>query len=504
MDFFNNIALGSQVAFDPFNILFCFIGVFIGTVIGLLPGIGALSTISLLLPLTFYMDPTTAIIMLAGIFYGAQYGGSTASILLNMPGTATNAITCLDGYPMAQQGRAGVALAMTTIASFVGGTLAILILMFLAPVVANMAYSFGAAEYFAIMVFGLVAASTLSSGSPVKSLAMVVVGLVLGGVGMDIYSGTLRFQFGYNELAEGISLVALVMGLFGVAEILNNLVLGSTDHPRVVNVSLKALMPTREDIRKSGMPMMRGTGIGAFIGMLPGAGPTIASFMAYAMEKRVSRTPEIFGKGAVEGITAPESANNAAVQTAFVPTLSLGIPGDPIMAVLLGALVIHGITPGPGLVLDQPGLFWGLIMSFWLGNLILLLLNLPLIGVFVQILKIPYRALYVGMLFLMCIGVFTVRSSVFDVYLMIGFGALGFLMLLGRFPAAPLLLGFVLGPMIEENLRRALLIGRGDLTALVSSGISATFLALSLVMLLLPVLRPLWRKARANVPTGAP
>ncbi|QKV19023.1 tripartite tricarboxylate transporter permease [Oricola thermophila] len=502
MDIFHNIALGSQVAFAPGNMLFCFVGVLVGTVIGLLPGIGALSTISLLLPLTFYMDPTTAIIMLAGIFYGAQYGGSTASILLNMPGTATNAITCLDGYPMAQQGRAGVALAMTTIASFVGGSLAIIVLMLLAPLIAAFAYEFGAAEYFAIMVFGLVVASSLSSGSRIKSLSMVVVGLLFGGVGMDIYSGTLRYQFGFNELAEGVSLVALVMGLFGVAEILNNLVLGSANHPRVTSVSLKALMPTREDVRKSIMPMLRGTGIGNFIGMLPGAGPTIASFLAYAVEKRVSRTPEVFGKGAVEGITAPESANNASVQAAFVPTLSLGIPGDPIMAVLLGALVIHGITPGPGLVLDQPQLFWGLIMSFWLGNLMLLLLNLPLIGVFVSILKIPYRALYVGMLFLICIGVYTVRASFFDVYLMIGFGALGFLMMLGGFPAAPLLLGFVLGPMIEENLRRALLIGRGDPLALVSSPISSTFLGLAVVMLVLPILRPLATRFRVAKPAA--
>lgn len=494
MDLFSNIALGTQVAFSPSNILFCFVGVFVGTVIGLLPGIGALSTISLLLPLTFYMDPTTAIIMLAGIFYGAQYGGSTASILLNIPGTATNAITCLDGYPMAKQGRAGVALAMTSVASFVGGSLAILLLMVLAPLIASFAYEFGAAEYFAIMIFGLVVASTLSSGSKIKSLAMVVVGLILGVVGMDIYSGQLRYQFGFMQLAEGVSLVALVMGLFGVAEILNNLVLGNTDHPRVTTVSLKALLPTRDDLRRSVLPMLRGTGIGSFIGMLPGAGPTIASFLAYAIEKRVSRTPEIFGTGAVEGISAPESANNASVQAAFVPTLSLGIPGDPIMAVLLGALIIHGITPGPGLVLDQPEMFWGLIMSFWIGNLMLLLLNLPLIGLFVSILKIPYRALYVGMLFLMCIGVYTVRANIFDIYLMIGFGVLGFAMMVGGFPAAPLLLGFVLGPMIEENLRRALLIGRGDVAVLVGSPISATFIALTGLMLVLPALKPLKRR----------
>lgn len=494
MDLFNNIVLGSQVALAPSNILFCFVGVFVGTVIGLLPGIGALSTISLLLPLTFYMDPTTAIIMLAGIFYGAQYGGSTASILLNIPGTATNAITCLDGYPMAKNGRAGVALAMTSVASFVGGSLAIVLLMVLAPLIAQFAYRFGAAEYFAIMVFGLVVASSLSSGSRLKGLAMVVVGLILGGVGMDIYSGQLRYQFGFVQLAEGVSLVALVMGLFGVAEILNNLVLGNTDHPRVTTVSLKALLPDRDDLRRSVLPMLRGTGIGAFIGMLPGAGPTIASFLAYATEKRVSRTPEIFGTGAIEGVTAPESANNASVQAAFVPTLSLGIPGDPIMAVLLGALIIHGITPGPGLVLERPQLFWGLVMSFWLGNLLLLLLNLPLIGVFVSILKIPYRALYVGMLFLMCIGVYTLRANIFDIYLMIGFGLLGFAMMIGGFPAAPLLLGFVLGPMIEENLRRALLIGRGDLTVLVGSPISATFLGLTALILLLPAIGPLRRR----------
>lgn len=478
-----NLQSGFLVALQPENLLFCLIGVTLGTVIGLLPGIGALSTISILLPITFYMDPTSAIIMLAGVFYGAQYGGSTASILLNIPGTATNAITCLDGHPMAKQGRAGVALAITTWTSFIGGTFSILVLIFLAPVIARIALQFGAAEYFSIAVFGLIAASTLSPGSALKGLAMVVLGLVLGLVGMDINSGVQRFNLGILELSDGLNIVALAMGLFGVSEILINLLRSSGTPFSVDNVSFKSLFPTRQDVRDSTFPTIRGMFVGCLCGILPGVGPTIASFMAYATEKKVSRHPEKFGTGIVEGIAAPEAANNASVQSAFIPTLSLGIPGDSVMAVLLGALLIHGIIPGPTLVLDQPELFWGLIASFWIGNLILLLLNLPLIGVFVQILRIPYDALYIAMLFFICIGVFTIRNNVFDIFIVIIFGIIGTLMILGRYPAAPLLLGFLLGPMIEENMRRALLLSRGDAITFIDSPISAACMILSAVAL---------------------
>ncbi|MEO1987235.1 MAG: tripartite tricarboxylate transporter permease [Martelella sp.] len=476
---------GFVIALMPANLMFCFFGVTLGTVIGLLPGIGALSTISMLLPITFYMDPTAAIIMLAGVFYGAQYGGSTASILLNIPGTATNAVTCLDGHPMAKNGRAGVALAMTTIVSFAGGSFGVMMLVFLAPLIA------GVAEYFAIAVFGLIAASTLSPGSALKGLAMVVLGLILGLVGMDVTSGMKRYDFGLLPLSDGLNIVALAMGLFGVSEILVNL-LRAQDRPfNIGNISLRSLWPTRDDLRTAVKPSLRGMSIGSICGILPGIGPTIASFLAYATERRVSKHPEKFGTGIVEGISAPEAANNASVQTAFIPTLSLGIPGDSVMAVLLGALMIHGIVPGPGLVIEEPELFWGLIASFWIGNVILLILNLPFIGVFVQILRIPYDALYIAMLFFICLGVYTIRYNVFDIYIVILFGIIGTLMLLGRYPPAPLLLGFLLGPMVEENMRRALLLSRGNWTTFIDGPISGGCMLLSLAALIFALWTPL-------------
>jgi len=503
MDYLSAIQLGFATAFEWNNLVFCLVGVALGTVVGLLPGIGALSTISMLLPLTFYMQPTTAIIMLAGVFYGAQYGGSIASILLNIPGTATNAITCLDGYPLAKQGRAGVALAITTLSSFVGGSFAILVLMLVGPMLADVALAFGAPEYTAIMLFGLIAASTLSGGSMLKGLAMVVLGVALGTVGMDMNTGVQRFQFGMPELADGLSIVALAMGLFGVAEILVNLMRSDGSPFKVHDVTLRSLIPTKKDIQESTMPTVRGTLIGTVLGILPGTGATIASFMAYATEKRVSRTPGIFGKGAMAGIASPEASNNAAVQSAFIPTLSLGIPGDAVMAVMLGALMIHGIAPGPGLVNQHPELFWGLIASFWIGNVILLVLNLPFIGVFVRILKIPYDALYIAMLFFICVGVFSIRNSVFDIFIVLAFGIVGVFMILGRYPAAPLLLGFILGPMIEENMRRALLLSRGSFNVFLSTPVSATFMVLCLVTLVatagLPLVRRSIRKAASDV-----
>lgn len=483
MDTLQMLALGFEQALSPQALMFCFIGVSLGTFIGVLPGIGSLTTIALCLPLTFHLEPLLGLIMLAGIFYGAQYGSSTASILLNVPGSAPAAITCLDGYPLSRQGRAGVALFITTITSFIGGSFAIILLIFFAPVLAGFAISFSAADYFSIMILALIAASTLSVGSPVKGLAMVTLGLLMGLVGTDINSGQFRFTFGIPVLSDGINLVALAMGLFGVAEILNNLASGQTPEPLKETISLKHMLPTRDDLRAMRFSCLRGSMIGSFIGMLPGTGPTIATFMAYAGEKRLSKNPEKFGQGAIEGISAPEAANNASVQAAFIPTLTLGVPGDAIMAVMLGGLLIHGITPGPQLVTTDAALFWGVVASFWIGNLILLVLNLPLIGLWVRLLRIPYNFLFPAVLFLICIGVYSVNNSSVDVLLTLGFGVMGFFMNRFGYPSAPLLLGFVLGPLIEENFRRALVLSDSQLTTFIERPVSLVFLLLTAALL---------------------
>lgn len=492
MSVLESLQLGFATALLPHNLLMCLVGVTLGTVVGLIPGVGALTAISILLPVTYYLEPGTAIIMLAGIYYGAQYGGSTAAILMNMPGTPTHAVTCLDGYPMAKDGRAGPALFITTISSFIGGIFAITLMTFLAPVIAEFALSFQSAEYFAVMLFGLIAASTLSTGSPVKGLAMVALGVGLGLIGRDITSGQARFQFGFNELSDGVSLAALAMGMFGVAEILNNLTQRRKEPFKVGSISLKSLVPSLEEAKRSIMPTVRGTGIGSIAGILPGVGPTIAAFMSYALEKRVSKTPERFGHGAVEGVAAPEASNNASVQSAFIPTLSLGVPGDAIGAVLLAALMLHGIAPGPSLVTEQAPVFWGLIASFWIGNLILLVLNIPLIGLWVSILRIPYNFLYPAMLFFICIGVYSINFSTFDVFVVIFAGIFGFLLMRFGYPAAPLLLGFILGPMIEENLRRAMMVSRGDPMIFFNSTISLIFIVMSVGVIALTAWRA-WR-----------
>lgn len=483
MNILDGLLIGLQSAMDPVTLLYCFIGVFLGTLIGVLPGIGALATISLLLPITYHIPPTAAIVMLAGVYYGAQYGGSTASILLNLPGTPSSAVACLDGYPMARQGRAGVALFMTTIASFVGSMLGILILVLFAPSIAELGLKFGPAEYFAMMLLGLIAASTLASGSAAKGLSMVVLGLLLGTVGTDINSGAARFTYDIPELMDGISLVALAMGVFGISEVISSI--NQVRETEVKEkISMKTMTPTRADVKRSIMPMLRGTGIGSFFGALPGTGAAIASFMAYAVEKKVSKTPEMFGHGAIEGITAPEAANNAASQTSFVPTLSLGIPGDAVMALMLGALIIHGIQPGPLLMTQQPDLFWGLIVSFGIGNIMLMVLNLPLIGVWVAILRIPYRVLYPAILVFISLGTYSVHNNVFDIYMVAAVGAVGYVLSILRFEAAPLLLGFVLGPLMEENLRRALLLSRGDMMTFLDRPISAGFIGFCFVLVL--------------------
>ncbi len=489
MDLFADMAGGFAAAFSPQALLFCFIGVTVGTFVGVLPGVGAMAAVAICLPFTFYLEPMVALIMLAGIFYGAQYGSSTASILLNIPGTVTAAVTCLDGYPLTKQGRAGPALFITTVTSFVGGSIAILLLMGFAPLIAAFALRFSSAEYFAMMLLGLVAASTLSLGSPLKGLCMVVVGVALGIVGTDINTGTARFTFGILELSDGLSLVAVAMGLFGVAEILASVGQGRTVMVDPKSITLRSLIPTRRDIRESVMPTFRGTAIGSGIGALPGSGAIVATFMAYALEKRVSDNPSKFGRGAIEGIAAPEAANNAAVQAAFIPTLSLGIPGDALMAVLLGAMMIHGIVPGPQFITEHAVTFWGLVASFWIGNVLLLVLNIPLIGLWVRLLAIPYHLLYPAMLFFICIGVYSVNNNVFDIYTVIASGAVGYFMIRFQYPAAPLLLGFILGPLMEEHLKRALLISHGDFTVFVQRPISLAFIAVTVVLLLLPMRR---------------
>ncbi len=492
LDFLGNLRLGLETALSGEALLFCLLGVTVGTVVGVLPGLGALAAISLALPLTYYIEPTLALIMLAGIFYGAQYGGSTASILLNLPGTATAAVTCLDGYPLAQQGKALLALFVTAVNSFVGSSIAIILLMGFAPLIAEFALRFGSADYFSVILLGLVAASTLTLGSPIKALAMVVLGLALGQVGTDLNTGQFRYTFGIWELADGISLVALAMGLFGVAEIIANIGKPQPAARQIGRIRFRDMLPDRSQWRQIWRPTLRGSVIGSFVGALPGTGPGIASLMAYAAEKRLSKTPERFGRGALEGLSAPEAANNASVQAAFIPTLSLGIPGDAVVAVLLGAMILHGITPGPNLINDQPEMFWGLIMSFWVGNIMLLFLNIPLIGLWVRLLSIPYHLLYPGILIFICIGVYSADNNVFDIYVVLGFGIMGYLMRRFGFPATPVLLGFVLGPLLEEHFRRAMLLSHGDLTVFLQRPISAVFLCLSLIMLLsvfLPGLR---------------
>ncbi|MBU1314760.1 MAG: tripartite tricarboxylate transporter permease [Alphaproteobacteria bacterium] len=485
MDMFSNIALGLETALTPVNLLYCFLGVFLGTFIGVLPGIGALAAISMLFPITYHLEPTTALIMLAGIYYGTAYGGSTASILLNIPGTSSSVVTCLDGYPMAQQGRAGVALAMTAFGSFFGGVFGILVLSMFSPLISGYALTFGPAEYFTLMVLGLIAASAITEGSAAKGLAMVVLGILLATVGMDPQSGTPRFTFGTLNLMDGLGLSALAMGLFGISEVITS-IRNKNDAPAIAtgrSVTLRSLIPTRDDVRRSWMPMVRGSTIGSFFGALPGTGPSIASFVSYAVEKRVSKTPERFGKGAVEGVVAPETANNAADQTAFIPTLSLGIPGSATMALMIGAMMVHGIHPGPQMMTEQPSLFWGLVMSFWVGNVLLIVLNLPLIGLWVRLLTIPYHLLFPAIVMFISIGAYSVRYSAFDVLTVASFGALGYVMRIFALPAAPLLLGFVLGPLIEQHFRRAMVLARGDLMAIVERPISGTFAVISVLLL---------------------
>ena len=496
LQFLYNLSLGFGVALQWANLFYCLIGVLLGTLIGVLPGIGPVATIAMLLPVTFGLTPIASLIMLAGIYYGAQYGGSTTSILVNIPGEAASVVTCLDGYQMARQGRAGPALATAAVGSFFAGCVATVVVAMFAPPLAGIALKFGPAEYFSLMVFGLVGATVLAHGSLLKAVAMVLLGLLLGLVGTDITSGRMRFAFGIYELADGIGFVGVAMGLFGIAEIVSTLELkGSHD---VFTSKIGRLMPSKEDFRRMWKPILRGTAFGSALGILPGGGALLASFGAYALEKKTSEYGHEFGKGAIEGVAAPESANNAAAQTSFIPMLTLGIPSNVVMALMIGALMIQGIAPGPKVMVEKPDLFWGLIASMWIGNALLLVLNLPLIGMWIRLLAVPYRVLYPSILVFMGIGVYSLSNSPFDVLLMAIFGILGVVFVKLECEPAPLILGFVLGPMMEENLRRALLLSRGDPTVLFTKPISAGFLIAALILLVI-VLAPSIRKKREEV-----
>lgn len=483
MSWLEYLGIGLSQALSLSTLWFCFLGVMLGMIVGVLPGIGAVAAIALLLPYTYELNPTDALVMLAGVYYGSAYGGSIASILLNLPGTPSSAVACLDGYPMAQQGRAGVALFITTIGSFVGATIGILLLMGFAPVITRFALDFRPADYFSMMLLGLIAASTISSATPLKGIAMVILGILIGMIGTDVNSGTARYSLGFHELTDGIGIVAIAMGLFGITEVIASARQTGTAQLHASQISFRSMWPNREDWRRSWMPMVRGSWIGSFFGALPGTGGTISAFMAYALEKRVSRSPERFGRGAIEGVAAPEAANNACDQTAFIPTLTLGVPGSVTMALMLGALMIHGIAPGPNLIVEKPELFWGLIMSFWVGNLMLLVLNIPLIGIWIRLVTVPYHLLYPAVILLVCIGVYSLQNSVFDVAVALACGLVGYLFRLLELPPAPLLLGFVLGPMMEEYLRRALVLSDGEFSVFVTRPVSGGFLAVSALLL---------------------
>lgn len=496
LQFLHNLSLGFGVAFQWLNLFYCLMGVLLGTLIGVLPGIGPVATIAMLLPVTFSLSPTAALIMLAGIYYGAQYGGSTTSILINIPGEASSVVTCLDGYQMARKGRAGPALATAAIGSFFAGCVSTVILAMFAPPLAGIALKFGPAEYFSLMVFGLAAAVVLAHGSLLKAIAMVLLGLLLGLIGTDTTSGTMRFTFGIFELADGVGFVGVAMGLFGIAEIVANLEI--KERREVFTSKVGRLMPSKEDFRRMWRPILRGTAFGAGLGILPGGGPLLASFGAYALEKKVSRYGHEFGQGAIEGVAAPEAANNAGAQTSFIPLLTLGIPSNVVMALMIGAMMIQGIIPGPKVMTEKPDLFWGLIASMWIGNAMLVVLNLPLIGIWIRLLTVPYRFLYPSILVFMAIGVYSLSNSPFDVLLMAVFGILGHIFVKLECEPAPLILGLILGPMMEENLRRALLLSRGDPIILLTKPISAGFL-IAAVILLGIVLAPAIRRKREEV-----
>ncbi len=493
MDVLSNLAVGFAVALTLKNIAYCFIGVLLGTIIGVLPGIGPVTTVAMLLPISFTLSPESALILLAGIYYGAQYGGSTTAILVNIPGEASSVVTTIDGHQMARQGRAGPALGIAALGSFFAGSVATLLIAVAAPPLAAIALQFGPAEYFSLMVCGLIAAVVLAHGSLVKAIAMVVLGLLLGLAGTDVNSGVRRFDFGMTGLADGVEFVALSMAIYGIAEVAYNL--EKTQQTSIASGPVGRVWPSFADLRHCAGAILRGTSLGAILGVLPGGGALLASFAAYTLEKNVARPPRNFGNGDIRGVAAPESANNAGAQTSFIPMLTLGIPGNPTMALMIGALMIHGIAPGPRVMTDRPGLFWGLIASMWIGNLMLVVLNLPLVGIWVKLLRVPYRLLYPAIIVFCCIGAYTINSKPFDLFVMAFFAIFGYVALKLDCEPAPLILGFVLGPMMEENLRRALLISRGDPMVFLREPISLAFLVAA-ALLLLVIAAPAIRRKR--------
>lgn len=486
----SGIIHGLLIAATPNNLALCFLGCLLGTAVGVLPGIGPLATMAMLLPVTFYLTPVGALIMLSGVFYGAQYGGSTTAILIKLPGEASSVVTCLDGHAMAQNGQGGVALAIAALASVLAGCLTTILIAAAAPPLAEVALAFQSADYVSVLLLGLVAAIVLSHGSLVKSIATIVIGVLIGTVGTDLSSGAYRLTFGIPALIDGIDFVPVAMGLFGLAEIIANL--EATRGIGRKPADVKSLWPSLNDLKMSLMPALRGTAIGAAFGLLPGGGPTIGAFSAYSVEKKISRTPSRFGRGAIEGVAAPEAANNAAAQASFIPMLSLGIPPNALMALMIGAMMIHGITPGPNIITKQPDLFWGVVASMWIGNVILVLLNLPLIRFWILLLKIPYRFLFPSIVVLCCVGTYSISNTVSDVFIMAGFGIFGWILKTLDFEAAPLLMGLVLGPMLEENFRRALSVSNGDLMIFFQRPISASIIAICAALLVgaaLPALR---------------
>ena len=489
----SNLALGFSVALSVSNLGWCLAGAFIGTAIGVLPGVGPVATMALLLPATYFLPPEGALIMLAGIYYGAQYGGSTTAILVNLPGESSSVVTCLDGYQMARQGRAGPALAIAAIGSFFAGCVATIVIAIAAPPLTKLAQQFAPADYFSLMVLGLVCAIVMASGSVIRALGMIFLGMLLGLVGTDVNTGNLRYTFGISDLFDGIGFVPLAMGVFGIAEIMANLT--NTDRRDLISSKVSGLMPTAEDLKRSAAPILRGTFLGGLLGILPGGGAVLASFSAYTMEKKMSKTPELFGTGMIEGVAGPEAANNAAAQTSFIPMLTLGIPSNAVMAMMIGGMQIHGIIPGPQVMEQKPELFWGMIASMWIGNLMLIVLNLPLIGIWVRMLMVPYRLLAIAILFFCCIGVYSLNNSGNEVLFIAFFGLIGYVFMKLKCEPAPLLLGFLLGPMMEVYMRRAMLLSRGDPWVFLTRPLSLAFLLIAVALMIIIIL-PNIRQAR--------
>lgn len=492
MDLIQHLAIGFGTALSPENFAYCFAGALIGTFIGVLPGLGPTATVAMLLPVTYYLSPTSSLIMLAGIYYGSQYGGSTTAILMNLPGEVSSSVTAIEGYQMARKGEAGKALAIAAIGSFVAGTFATFLIAVIALPLAAFALRFGATEYFALILLGLVTSTALAHGSVIKAIAMIIAGSLFGIVGTDVDTGAFRFTLGMIELSDGLSTVAVALGIFGIVEVMKNL--EDVPDSAAGTAKITSLMPTRDDLRQSAAPIVRGTLIGSFLGVLPGGGSILSAFSSYMVEKRLAKDKTRFGHGAIEGVAGPESANNAGAQTSFVPLLTLGIPSHPLMALMMGALLIQGITPGPNVVVNQPELFWGVIASMWIGNAMLIILNLPLVGIWVAMLKIPYRYMLPAIVAFSTIGVFTVANSGFDVYILAVFGLFGYFLHKVGCEPAPFLMGFVLGGMLEEHLRRAMVFSRGDPSVFVTTPISGTLLFVAAVVLVLVALPAISKK----------